>query len=292
MSRLALITVAGIALAAELSRRGSRAMVDEGMVGNYWGSQGVGTLLTTGQEVFLTLRSAHVLDPEVWGLPGGAVRVDSSTGESDDLYFSASTELQEETGLTLSPEEIRSGTVATTVFRPPRSTHHLRCPCPRQGGLEASAAQLGKHRRWLVHAGRPAEPQTPSRCHVQPPSGVGLHLRQKCPRIWPPQRLVAILHDGVHPSRGYGEPRSPYAPPPPSGLRVLQLLEATPAAIPAPADPRHRSATRSSTRCRDRRNRRPQTGAARGIQLAQLRKRPSPCAWIRGQHGHRQPDSS
>ena len=122
MSRLALITVAGIALAAELSRRGSRAMVDEGMVGNYWGSQGVGTLLTTGQEVFLTLRSAHVLDPEVWGLPGGAVRVDSSTGESDDLYFSASTELQEETGLTLSPEEIRSGTVATTVFRPPRST--------------------------------------------------------------------------------------------------------------------------------------------------------------------------
>jgi 8-oxo-dGTP pyrophosphatase MutT (NUDIX family) len=124
MSRLALMTVGSIALAALLDRRraGSRAMVDEGMVGGFWGSQGSGLLLTTGERVLLTLRSAAVLDPGTWGVPGGAVPVDHHTGEPADVLESAVTELYQETRLATTAARMKGGLRATTVFRPPRSS--------------------------------------------------------------------------------------------------------------------------------------------------------------------------
>lgn len=101
---------------------GSRALEDEGMVGQFWGSQGVGVLLTTGRHALLMLRSQDVLDPGVWGVPGGAVRVDSRTGAPEDLYQAAAKELLEETGIKLSPAYLKRNTLATTVYRPPESS--------------------------------------------------------------------------------------------------------------------------------------------------------------------------
>lgn len=101
---------------------GSRALEDEGMVGRFWGSQGVGVLLTTGRRALLMLRSQDVLDPGVWGVPGGAVRVDSRTGAPEDLYRAAAKELLEETEINLSPAYLKKNTLATTVYRPPGSS--------------------------------------------------------------------------------------------------------------------------------------------------------------------------
>lgn len=81
--------------------RGSRAMVDEGLVDGYWGSQGAGALITTGERCLLLKRSWDVLDPNLWGIPGGAVPVDDETGEAADLLETAIQETREEAGLEL-----------------------------------------------------------------------------------------------------------------------------------------------------------------------------------------------
>ena len=113
--RMALAAVAALAV---LSRtRGSRALVDEGWVDGHWGSQGVGLLLTTGTHVLLMLRSPYVSDPGVWGVPGGAVRVDSSTGEAEDLLQAAAKELDEEAGLRLRVSYLQEHLRDITVFR-------------------------------------------------------------------------------------------------------------------------------------------------------------------------------
>lgn len=48
-----------------------------GMVGwtesGRWGNQGSGLLLTDGERIFLGLRSPYVHQPNVWGIPGGAI---------------------------------------------------------------------------------------------------------------------------------------------------------------------------------------------------------------------------
>jgi 8-oxo-dGTP pyrophosphatase MutT (NUDIX family) len=104
---------------AGMAKRGSSALVDEGMVGGYWGSQGAGALLTTGERCLLLLRSSDVLDPGVWGVPGGAVRVDRETGEPEDLWSAARKEVEEEAGLNID----RVGRVVdTTVFKAPRGS--------------------------------------------------------------------------------------------------------------------------------------------------------------------------
>lgn len=114
----AMTLMAAFALAAAAaSRVGSAALVDEGMVGHRWGRQGVGVLLTTGSKILLMLRSSEVLDPGLWGIPGGAVRVDHETGDPEDLYAAASNELQEEAGLQISPRELRRMQVGETVFK-------------------------------------------------------------------------------------------------------------------------------------------------------------------------------
>lgn len=115
--RLAIALVGAFAAASILRNRGSSAMVDEGMVGRHWGRQGVGVLMTTGERMLLLLRSSEVLDPDVWGIPGGAVRIDDKTGEHEDLYESASTEVEEETGLYLSPDFIRKNQEYKTIYK-------------------------------------------------------------------------------------------------------------------------------------------------------------------------------
>lgn len=103
--------------AAAASRAGSAALVDEGIVGRRWGKQGVGVLLTTGSKILLMLRSSEVLDPGLWGIPGGAVRVDNRTREPEDLHSAASNELWEESGLRLDPHELRKMQIGETIFR-------------------------------------------------------------------------------------------------------------------------------------------------------------------------------
>ncbi len=112
------LALAAVAALAVLSRaRGSRALVDEGRVDGHWGSQGVGLLLTTGTHILLMLRSPYVDDPGVWGVPGGAVRVDSSTGEAEELLQAAAKELEEEAGLRLPVSYLRERMTGVTVYR-------------------------------------------------------------------------------------------------------------------------------------------------------------------------------
>jgi len=112
------LALAAVAALAVLSRaRGSKALVDEGWVDGHWGSQGVGVLLTTGTHVLLMLRSPYVADPGVWGVPGGAVRVDSSTGEAEELLQAAAKELEEEAGLRLRASYLRERLRDVTVYR-------------------------------------------------------------------------------------------------------------------------------------------------------------------------------
>jgi 8-oxo-dGTP pyrophosphatase MutT (NUDIX family) len=78
--------------------RAASPLEDEGFVGRYWGSQGAGLILTTGQRVLLLLRSGEVEQPGTWGIAGGAVRVDSNTGRPQDLKRAALQEAKEELG--------------------------------------------------------------------------------------------------------------------------------------------------------------------------------------------------
>ena len=113
--RLALVAVAALAVISRT--RGSRALADEGWVDGHWGSRGVGVLLTTGTHVLLTLRSPLVNDPGVWGVPGGAVRIDSVTGKPEQLLQAAAKELEEETGLRLRASYIQERLQDSTLFR-------------------------------------------------------------------------------------------------------------------------------------------------------------------------------
>lgn len=78
--------------------RSAEPLVDEGFVGQRWGSQGAGLLLTTGEKVLLLLRSDEVEEPGTWGISGGAVRRDSDTGAHQDLKSAALQEAREEMG--------------------------------------------------------------------------------------------------------------------------------------------------------------------------------------------------
>ena len=88
--------------------------VDEGMVGEDWGSSASGLLVTDGDRVLLLKRSPYVQDPGLWGIPGGAVPVDYDTGKRKDAKRSALDEAREEMG------GIPSGSVVGKhVFRKP-----------------------------------------------------------------------------------------------------------------------------------------------------------------------------
>lgn len=71
---------------------------DEGFVGERWGSQGSGLLLTTGSKILLLHRSPDVEEPGTWGIPGGAVPVDSETHAPRHPLDSALLEAKEEMG--------------------------------------------------------------------------------------------------------------------------------------------------------------------------------------------------
>ena len=96
-----ILGIAALLAALPYGLRGSRAMVDEGLVDGYWGSQGAGALITTGKRCLLLKRSWDVLDPGLWGVPGGAVPIDDETGEAADLLETAIQETREEAGLDL-----------------------------------------------------------------------------------------------------------------------------------------------------------------------------------------------
>jgi len=70
---------------------------DEGMVGDFWGSEGSGMLFTTGEKILLLKRSGSVEQPGTWGVPGGAVPV-SASGKGKDVKQSAIDESEEEMG--------------------------------------------------------------------------------------------------------------------------------------------------------------------------------------------------
>lgn len=98
---------------ASASRVSSR-FVDEGMVGENWGSAASGLLITDGERVLLLKRSSSVEDPNLWGIPGGAIPVDYSTESRKDAKKSALDEAREEMG------GVPSGSVGRKhVFRKP-----------------------------------------------------------------------------------------------------------------------------------------------------------------------------
>ena len=78
--------------------RAASRFVDEGMVGEHWGSTASGVLVTDGSRVLLLKRSPHVEDPGLWGIPGGAVPVDHGSGRPMDAKKSAFIEAKEEMG--------------------------------------------------------------------------------------------------------------------------------------------------------------------------------------------------
>lgn len=79
---------------------GLRNLHDEGMVGDYWGSAGAGILFFDHlqRRYLLLLRSADVLDPGLWGIPGGAIPRRSTTGQLLNPWVAAQNEVLEETG--------------------------------------------------------------------------------------------------------------------------------------------------------------------------------------------------
>jgi len=96
------------------SGRTAAPFVDEGMVGEDWGSSASGLLVTDGDRVLLLKRSPYVQDPGLWGIPGGAIPVDYGTGKRKDAKRSALDEAREEMG------GIPSGSVGGKhVFRKP-----------------------------------------------------------------------------------------------------------------------------------------------------------------------------
>jgi 8-oxo-dGTP pyrophosphatase MutT (NUDIX family) len=85
--------------------------IDEGMVGDKWGSRGSGILYVYNDEILLLKRSPYVLEPNTWGIPGGAVPKDKDGNFKSD-WESAAKESEEETGY--SPERNVIGTYVFT----------------------------------------------------------------------------------------------------------------------------------------------------------------------------------
>ena len=75
------------------------ALYDEGRVGKYWGSAGSGFLFTTGERILLLKRAPWVDQPGTWGIPGGAIPVDSDTGKPLSPLKGALREVREEVGM-------------------------------------------------------------------------------------------------------------------------------------------------------------------------------------------------
>jgi hypothetical protein len=75
-----------------------RRFQDVGMVGGRWGHAASGMLVTDGSRVLLLKRGFKVLDPRLWGIPGGAIPVDRETGDSKGAEESAFDEAIEEMG--------------------------------------------------------------------------------------------------------------------------------------------------------------------------------------------------
>ena len=71
---------------------------DEGMVDGNWGTSASGLFITDGSRVLLLERASWTQDPGLWGIPGGAIPVNTLTGEKRDSEESASTEAEEEIG--------------------------------------------------------------------------------------------------------------------------------------------------------------------------------------------------
>ena len=87
-----------VALRFASARKTAAPFVDEGMVGEDWGSSASGLLVTDGDRVLLLKRSSYVQDPGLWGIPGGAVPVDYNTQKRKDAKKSALDEAREEMG--------------------------------------------------------------------------------------------------------------------------------------------------------------------------------------------------
>ena len=77
-----------------------RAYEDVGMVGRRWGRAGSGLLYFQGtgstRRMLILRRSAHVLEPNTWGAPGGAIP--EKRGRRMDAFESARKETVEEVG--------------------------------------------------------------------------------------------------------------------------------------------------------------------------------------------------
>lgn len=75
---------------------------DVGFVSSgYWGNAGSGILFvssTKPRSVLLLKRSVAVEQPGTWGIPGGAIPVDTVTGKMRDAWQSAKEETKEELG--------------------------------------------------------------------------------------------------------------------------------------------------------------------------------------------------
>jgi 8-oxo-dGTP pyrophosphatase MutT (NUDIX family) len=72
--------------------------VDVGYVGEHYGTAGSGILYFHDIYILLLKRSGEVVSPYVWGVPGGAIPVDSRTGHPMDPLQSALKEAREEMG--------------------------------------------------------------------------------------------------------------------------------------------------------------------------------------------------
>lgn len=73
----------------------------------YWGNVGAGILFFCNDEILLTLRSQHILQPGTWSLPGGSIRGEYHTDEErikpvqlteKEIWAGAKKETREELG--------------------------------------------------------------------------------------------------------------------------------------------------------------------------------------------------
>lgn len=67
------------------------------MVGSRWGHAGAGFAFIHGDKLLLLKRSFYVLEPETWGLPGGAVAL--HRGKAVSARAAAKLEAREELGV-------------------------------------------------------------------------------------------------------------------------------------------------------------------------------------------------
>jgi len=92
------LTMKGAAMASQWDYDDEDEYEDVGMTEEgFWGNSASGILFTTGEKALLLLRSGAVLDPHVWGIPGGAIPEDWS-GSPMNALESAKKETREEVG--------------------------------------------------------------------------------------------------------------------------------------------------------------------------------------------------